>query len=259
MTSISSRNDGTSSRSTCEKTRAISWATLRRKRSACTKSTADKKRDWRKMFGHASGTCTLSSLKPPLSVKSSKAAADSGEKNKVERIVRPIRYRDFHRLHPCLFHRLERRAIDLGGGGFLHPRRKVADAQTPDAGVGVEVEMAGYAGQVARIGTGNGMQYQQRIFDRARHRPQLIQRPAERHRPCARHAPVGRSQPGHPAAHRRTHDAASGFAADRESDQPRRGGSSRPSARSRRAFFKQPRIHRLPAEPDVVRAPARPG
>src|ERR1019366_5337773 len=99
-----------------------------------------------------------------------------------------------------------------------HPLRKVADAQTLDAGVGVEVEMAGYAGQVARIEAGNGMQYQKRIFDRARHRTQLVQRPAERHRSAAWHAPVGRSQPRHPAAHRRTHDAAFSLTADRESD-----------------------------------------
>src|SRR6185503_20749324 len=62
MTSISSRKEGTSSKSTYENRRAISWATLWRKRSACTKSTADKKRAWRRTFGHASGTCILSSL-----------------------------------------------------------------------------------------------------------------------------------------------------------------------------------------------------
>ena len=43
-----------------EKMRAISSATLRRSRSACTKSTAERKRASRKRFGHASGTCTFS-------------------------------------------------------------------------------------------------------------------------------------------------------------------------------------------------------
>ena len=80
MVSISSRSDGTSSRSTCENTRAISFATLRRKRSACTKSTAERKRDWRKVLGQASGTCTLSWFSPPLSVSSSNAAAASANR-----------------------------------------------------------------------------------------------------------------------------------------------------------------------------------
>jgi hypothetical protein len=60
IVSISSRSEGTSSRSTYEKIRAISCATLRRSRSACTKSTADRNRAWRKRFGQASGTCALS-------------------------------------------------------------------------------------------------------------------------------------------------------------------------------------------------------
>ena len=42
IVSISSRSDGTSSKSTSEKTRAISCATFRRNRSACTKSTAER-------------------------------------------------------------------------------------------------------------------------------------------------------------------------------------------------------------------------
>src|SRR5688572_30474496 len=56
MVSISSRREGTSKRSTVSKRRAISAATIRRRRSAWTKSTAERKRDWRKMFGQASGT-----------------------------------------------------------------------------------------------------------------------------------------------------------------------------------------------------------
>ena len=77
IVSISSRSDGTSSRSTCEKMRAISMATRRRRRSACTKSTADRNRAWRNRLGQASGTCTFSVLRPPLSVSSSNDAAAS--------------------------------------------------------------------------------------------------------------------------------------------------------------------------------------
>ena len=48
--------------------RAISSATLRRKRSARTKSTAERKRDCRNRFGQASGTCAFIRGMPPLSV-----------------------------------------------------------------------------------------------------------------------------------------------------------------------------------------------
>jgi len=60
MVSISSRSEGTKSKSTWEKTRDISSATFRRKRSTCTRSTAERNRDCRKMLGQASGVCTLS-------------------------------------------------------------------------------------------------------------------------------------------------------------------------------------------------------
>ena len=59
MVSISSRSDGTSSRSTSPKMRAISPATRRRSRSAWTKSTAERNRASRNRFGHASGTCAF--------------------------------------------------------------------------------------------------------------------------------------------------------------------------------------------------------
>ena len=86
----------------------------------------------------------------------------------------------------------------------------------------------------------------------ARHRPELVERPAQRHRSGARHAPKRRTQSGNAAAHRGAHDAASGFAADGEANQARSGRRARPGARSRRTFFQQPRIHGLPAKPDVV-------
>src|SRR5216684_4397437 len=80
MVSISSRSEGTRSRSTSEKMCAISCATLRRKRSAWTKSTAERKRDWRKRLGQASGVWTLSWSMPWVRVSSSKAAAPSAKR-----------------------------------------------------------------------------------------------------------------------------------------------------------------------------------
>src|SRR5438270_326370 len=57
MTSIS-ENEGTSSTSTVSKSCAIATATLRRRRSACTKSTAEMKRDWRNVLGQAPAVFT---------------------------------------------------------------------------------------------------------------------------------------------------------------------------------------------------------
>src|SRR5213078_346979 len=80
IVSISSRREGTSNKSTCEKMRAISCATLRRKRSAWTKSTAERKRDCRNVFGQPSGTCILSSFTRRDRVRSSNAAAASAKR-----------------------------------------------------------------------------------------------------------------------------------------------------------------------------------
>ena len=68
-------------------------------RSACTKSTADRKRACRNKFGHASGTCALSSRRPPLRVSSSNAAAAFGKKNQIQRVVRPFGNRNLDRNH----------------------------------------------------------------------------------------------------------------------------------------------------------------
>ena len=80
MVSISSRSDGTSSRSTSPMIRAISEAKRCRSRSACTKSTAERKRDIRKKLGQASGTCAFSSSSRLLSVSSSNDAAASAKR-----------------------------------------------------------------------------------------------------------------------------------------------------------------------------------
>ena len=80
IVSISSRSEGTRSTSTSEKTRSISSATARLKRSAWTKSTAEMNRDWRKVFGQASGVCIFRESIWRLSVSSSKAAADSANR-----------------------------------------------------------------------------------------------------------------------------------------------------------------------------------
>ena len=88
--------------------------------------------------------------------------------------------------------------------------------------------------------------------DAAGHRAELVERPAQCHRAGAGHASKRRPQSGNAAPHRRRDDAAAGFAADREADQSGRGRGARTRARSGRAFLEQPRVHRLPAEPDVV-------
>ena len=139
------------------KTRAISLATLRRKRSACTKSTAERNRDWRKV-GPGVGHLDLQLVHLWLSVSSSKAAAGFGKQDQVERVIGPVRNCDFYRDHAQLLHRLQRGAVNIGRGILFHPGREVAHAQTLYLRVGIEVKIAGDTGQVARVRPGDGMQ-----------------------------------------------------------------------------------------------------
>ena len=148
--------------------------------------------------------------------------------------------------------RLEGGAIHVGGGAFLHPAGEVANAQPFHAGGGIEIETAGDAGNVAGVGTVDRLQHQHGVFDAASHGAELVERPAEGHRAGARHAAVGGPQSGDAAAHGGTDDAASGLTADREGHQAGGSGGSGTGAGAGRAFFQQPRVHGLAAEPDVV-------
>ena len=69
------------------------------------------------------------------------------------------------------------------------------------------------------------------VLDAARHRTELVERPAQRHRTRAGHAAEGRAQAGHAAAHAGTDDAAQGFAADGKRDETRGGGGARAGTR----------------------------
>jgi hypothetical protein len=89
------------------------------------------------------------------------------------------------------------------------------------SGVGVELELARHAGHVARVGPAQRRQHQEGVLDAPRHRPQLVERPAQRHRAGPRHPSERWTQPGHPAAHRRGHDATAGLAAQRVADAAR--------------------------------------
>src|SRR2546421_2909877 len=116
----------------------------------------------------------------------------------------------------------------------------------------MKIEPAGHAGKIASVGPGDGLQYQQRIFDGARHGAELMERPVERHGAGARPAAVGGPQSGEAAAHAGADDAAAGFAANGETDQPRRGGRAGAGAGTGGAFLEEPGVHRLSAEPNIV-------
>src|SRR5262249_40905384 len=67
-----------------------------------------------------------------------------------------------------------------------------------------------------------------------------------------RNAAVGGTQAGNAATHAGRDDAATGFAADREADEPGRSGGAGAGAGAGSTFFQKPRIHGLAAEPYVV-------
>ena len=142
-------------------------------------------------------------------------------------------------------------------GGSREPCRYVTDADTFHGQGGVVIEMAGDAGEVAAaggivIGTADGAEDEHGVLDGAGHGAEFVERPAERHGAGARHAAVGGAQAGDAAAHGRADDGAAGFAADGEADEARGGGGAGTGAGAGGAFFEQPGIHGLAAEPDVI-------
>ena len=90
------------------------------------------------------------------------------------------------------------------------------------------------------------------VFDAASHGAEFVEGPAESHRAGAGDAAVGGAEAGDAATHGGRDDAAAGFAADGEADESGGGGGAGAGAGAGGAFFEQPGIHGLAAEPDVV-------
>src|SRR5262249_61480061 len=99
---------------------------------------------------------------------------------------------------------------------------------------------------------GNGLEDEGGVLDGARHRAEFVEGPAQRHCAAAWNAAESRAKPSNAAAHGRADDAAAGFAADGKTNQACRGGGAGTCAGARGAFFEEPRIHGLAAEPNVV-------
>ena len=118
--------------------------------------------------------------------------------------------------------------------------------------LGIEIELAGDAGKIAGIGAGDGLKDEQGVFDRARHGAEFVEGPAKGHGAGARDAAVGGTQAGNAATHAGADDAAAGFAADGKADESGSGGGSGAGTGTGSAFFEEPGIHGLPAEPNVV-------
>src|SRR5216683_181295 len=175
-----------------------------------------------------------------------------GEENQVERVVRPIGKRSFDRNEAELWKNGQRGAVYFGGRSLTHPRGEIADAKALDAGGRIKIETAGDTGKIAGIGSGDGLQDEQCVFDGARHGAEFVERPAEGHGTGARHATVSGAQSGDAATHAGADDAAAGLAANREANQTSGSSGTGAGAGTGRAFFEEPRIHRLPTEPNIV-------
>ena len=175
-----------------------------------------------------------------------------GEEIEIERAVGPVGEKNFNGDHAELLEGVESGAIDIGGGSLLHPCGEVANAKTLDGSGGIEIELAGNAGDVAGIKAGDGLENEESVFDGASHGAELVERPAQGHRAGARNATVSGAKTSDAAAHAGADDAAASFAADREADKGRGGGSTWAGAGAGSAFFEQPGVHGLPAEPNIV-------
>ncbi len=112
--------------------------------------------------------------------------------------------------------------------------------------------MLGTAGDVFVVGAGDGVEDEHGVFDAAGHGAEFVEGPAEGHGSGAGDAAEGGAKAGDAAAHGGADDAASGFAADGEGDEAGGGGGAGAGAGAGGAFFEEPGVHGLAAEPDVV-------
>ena len=175
-----------------------------------------------------------------------------GEEDEGEVVVGPVGDGYFDWLHAESGGGGEGGAVDGGGGGFLHPEREVAYAKAFYRGCGVEVEVAGDAGYVLIVGAGDGVEDEHGVFDGAGHGAEFVEGPAEGHGSCARDAAEGGAEAGDAAAHGGADDAAFGLAADAEGYEAGGGGCAGACAGTGGAFFEEPGVQGLAAEPDVV-------
>ncbi len=112
--------------------------------------------------------------------------------------------------------------------------------------------LLGTGGDVFAVGAGDGVEDEHGVFDAAGHGAEFVEGPAEGHGSGARDAAVCGAEAGDAAAHGGTDDAAPGFRADGEGYEARGGGGSGARAGAGGAFFEEPGVHGLAAEPDVV-------
>ena len=126
-------------------------------------------------MGHASGYLGLQFVHAVVEGDLLEGGRGLGEEDERERVVGPIGQRDFHGNHAEFFCGFESGAINVGGGIVFHPLGEITEAETRDAGAGVEREGAGNAGEFAGIGPGNGMQDEHGVFDAAGHGAKLVE------------------------------------------------------------------------------------
>src|SRR5690348_5495227 len=96
------------------------------------------------------------------------------------------------------------------------------------------------------------MEHENGIFYAARHRSELVERPAESHGSRSRYPAISRAKAGDSATRARGNDASAGLASNGKPNQSGGDGSAGAGARAGRSFFEKPGIHRLSAEPCVV-------
>ena len=103
------------------------------------------------------------------------------------------------------------------------------------------------------VGAGDGVEDEHGVFDAAGHGAELVEGPAEGHGSGAGDAAVGGAEAGDAAAHGGGDDAAAGFASRwRRLRGLRRWRLRGLRCEPRGAFFEEPGVHGLAAEPDVV-------
>ena len=236
MVSISSRSEGTRSRSTfVEDPRHLfarrDGASGRPGRSPPRTGTATAGR----CSARRPGTCIFSWSTPRLRVSSSKAAAASAK-----RIVLSEPYGQSgsatstgtspEPAAPSRARRDRRRwraTRPSTSGSSRRAARRRSRPRRSRAGSGTLATSPASGPEIAS-------EHEQRVLDAAGHGAELVERPAQRHGARARHAAVGRAQADDAAAHGGRDDAAARLAGHGEGDAAGGGGRARSRAAARR-------------------------
>ena len=202
-------------------------------------STAGIRRDPRKLFGQSPALWPFSVRIWPSRVMSSNAAAASASSRK--RICVRSSWKSTGVIGHARLFEVGQRLVVQGLVGALEAVEgglQDADFHGVQRAVRLPVEGVGGDGAVEAVGPVNGVQHQGAVLDTAADGADLVHGPTQGHGAVPADAAVGGTQSDRAALRARRNDGAERLGAERETDQPRRGGRRGTGGRSARPLLR---------------------